>query len=192
MADYESRIVRGWRGRMDDAAEVALRRVWEAPATTLYVDGKAAPMANKLGGHTGWFRRVFGHERAEAVADLRALRKAIRKVTSSGRTDEEREYQRLWFRQWRAKQTAEWRRAEAARKRARVQARPELYKIIERRTRNKNRDTINARKRAAYHANLAESRAKHNAAKFARRERLKAASSGGAELARLTHPQRTD
>lgn len=148
--DYETRTIRGWRTRMEDTGTEILRRIWEAPALIVYESMLPSCGSDKLLGHTPWFHRVFGPERAIAVAELKHLRQAQRKIRRAERAEDEWEREREWFREWRAKQSNEWRVNHALQKRLRRAAKPELYRAIDRRSRVKTKDIRNERARARY------------------------------------------
>lgn len=180
MADYESRKIRGWRGRLDDEAAEIRRRFWTAPAQIVYYEGQEAPSQDQLSGHSRWFNRVFGQERAEASAELRRLKRIKQQIRRAELTDEQREEKRAkdreWFRQWRAKksQSSEWRAEQAKKKRQRRAAKPELYRAIGRRSEEKNRVAKNERRRLAYKENPEKYRARTRAYRAAHREAVPA------------------
>ncbi|MEQ1717517.1 MAG: hypothetical protein ABL907_16330 [Hyphomicrobium sp.] len=205
MTDYESRMIRGWRGRLEDMAVEIRSRIWDAPAQTVYIPGQAAPRHDTPYGYGRWFNREYGPERTAASADLKRIHHIKQKIGRDEQTEEQRErrrnqerewYQlqrsretaesrqkrletqrakrakrtldeiereREWFRQWRARKSKseEWRREQAEKKRLRRAAKPDLYDAIDRRSRERNRDAINERRRLAYQKN----RDKHRAQK---------------------------
>jgi hypothetical protein len=180
MAGNGSRVVRGWRGRLDDLAAEIRDRLWSAPATTVYLDGVDSASSDNLLGHTRWFKRVFGQERAIAVAELRELRNLRRRIRRAEFTEEQREKEREWQRNWRATRSDEWRANQATQKRKRMAAKPELYREIDKRTKAKHRDAINERRREARRDNIEACLAYERAKRAARRERTR-------ELARAAY-----
>ncbi|MDP3797413.1 MAG: hypothetical protein Q8R06_09720 [Polaromonas sp.] len=194
MADYESRMIRGWRGRLDDEAANARQRVSAAPAQVVYIPGRESVSSDQLGGSTRWFNRVFGAERVAASLELSVLsqlkrrirkselteeqiearRAAWRKAYHAGRarqtaeqrhgqlekkrakramrTPEEIENERRWFREFRAKQTEDWRVRQNEGLQRRRLANPEMHKAINQRSSDRTRDARNERNRARYKA----------------------------------------
>ena len=187
MTEYETRKIRGWRGRLDDEAQSMRRRFWNAAATTAYKRGVEAPRSDDVIGKPRWFDRVFGPDRQAASDELRRLRKVKQKIQRSERTSEqcemdrkrdheryllrranqsaedrqrqndrvrarralhseaERDHERAMCRKWRARQDSDWRAKEAEKKQLRRLAKPDLYRAIDLRSKEKRRDAINAR-----------------------------------------------
>jgi hypothetical protein len=171
MSDYESRKVRGWRGQLDDAVAKTRDRFWTAPASTVYYEGLECPGSDKLLGIPRWFNRVFGPERAIASAELKQLQKIKRRIKRSEFTNEQREAERAWFRQWRAKQTDEWRSNQTLQKRLRRAAKPDLYRAIDKRSKERTNDARNERRRMQRRENLEEFLNRERAYNAANRER---------------------
>lgn len=172
MAEYETRQIKGWRGRLEDTAKEIRTRFWNAPSITTYFVGIEAPSNGRLSNSVRWFKRVFGPERAAASEELRQLRREKRRMRQAERTEGDLEKLREWHRQWRARQTAEWRQDQVVKKQLRCAAKPELYRAIELRTREKMRDIRNERRRLQRNANLAEFRVREQAKREANRQRI--------------------
>ncbi|MBI3102933.1 MAG: hypothetical protein HYY98_15490 [Burkholderiales bacterium] len=171
MAAYETRQIKGWRSRMEDEAEVLRRRVWEAPATTVYHEGLSAPLGGDPAGCVRWFHREFGEERAIARAHLKAHQAERGRIAYRERSQDQRDAANAQIRASRAAKPDEWRRAEAEKKRQRRAAKPELYRAIDRRYAERHRVERNARKREAYARDPETARIKDRAWKAAKRER---------------------
>ncbi len=169
VADYGYQKIRGWRSRLDDAMADLRKRVWEAPAAIVYCDGRDAPRSDSLVGVPRWFNRVFGQERIAASADLREARGLRRRIRASEATEDHLIRMRAWFRQWRAKQSDEWRSEQAMLKRLRRAAKPEMYKAIDKRSKERTRDVSNARRRAAHAVDPEKARSYQRANRAARR-----------------------
>jgi hypothetical protein len=216
MAEYESRIIRGWRGALEDLTESVRERFWNAPAFTTYLPGIDAPRSDDVIGKPRWFRRVFGAERQAASDELLQLRKFRYFVQQAERTHEEREAKRMRdhqrylvrranqsiegrqeqyskarlrraaqtvaehehelaiCRQWRSKQSKEWREHQATMKRIRRLENPEMYKAIDKRTKDKNKVKARARRLVHRQENLKVIRARESVQKKARGERRRA------------------
>lgn len=174
MATYDSRVVKGWRSRMEDEVAELRRRMWQAPARVVYTVGLETPRNGDPAGHERWFHREFGEERALAKAALQRFRFAQAEIEQSEITEDQREARRAYFRAWRARQSDDWRRTQTIQKRARRAADPERYKAIDRRHELRRRDERNAQRRAAYATNPETHRAKVNARRAANRERARA------------------
>lgn len=169
MAEHESRKVRGWRGLLEDAISEVRNRFWNAPAEVVYSRELGSPGSDNLAGKPRWFNRVFGPERKAASTELLQLQKlkeqlryaeltpkqrqeryAKVRARRAAHTEAEREHDRAMCRQWRARQDGDWRTKEAEKKRLRRLARPELYKAIDRRSKERAKNARNARKRARH------------------------------------------
>ncbi len=171
MATDESQQIKGWRSRMEDQAAELRRRMWQAPAQVVYLEGKSPPPNGEPGGHERWFHREFGAERALARAALQAFRETQAEIERSEETEDQREARNAHLRNWRKRQTDQWREAQAMQKRARRAANPELYRAIDQRHELRRRDERNAQRRAAYAEAPEAHRAKLNARRAAQRER---------------------
>src|SRR5690606_21353966 len=145
MATYESRFVKGWRTRLEEASERLESEMWGAPSRLRYIDGACSADGNALLGHSPWFQRVYGPEREAAktrFAEHRAEKKRIHKAEET----EDREQRRERQRQWRAnlsperiqkykttalariaRQEPEWHDQELEKRRKRKDARRGLY-----------------------------------------------------------------
>lgn len=156
---------------MKDEAEVLRKRVWEAPAMTVYHQGLSAPWGGDPTGCVRWFHREFGEERAIARAHLKAHQAERSRIARRERSQEQREAANAQVRASRGAKPDEWRRAEAEKKRQRRAAKPELYRAIDRRYAERHRVERNGRKKAAYARDPETARAKNNAWRAAKRER---------------------
>lgn len=122
MADYESRKIRGWRGRLEDQTRHMQKRFWGAPVTAVYLpDGKAVS-SDKLAGHPRWFNLVYGPEREAAALELRKLTQLKRQIYKSELTEDQHEERRakrrISDRARRARQSDEQRQARLRQERA--------------------------------------------------------------------------
>lgn len=102
-------------------------------------------------------KRIQDHERyllrrANQSIEDRLEQYARVSARRATHTEAEREHERATSRQLRARQGSDWRAKEAKKKRLRILAKPELYKEIGRRSKERTRDASNARKRARYAA----------------------------------------
>lgn len=194
MADYESRMIRGWRGRLDDEVANARQRVSAAPAQVVYLPGRESVSSDQLPGSMRWFNRVFGAERVEVSLELSVLNRLKRRIRTSELTEDqiqarravwrlayharrarqtaEQRYRRLeekrakramrtpgeiederrWFREFRARQTEDWRVRQNEGNRRRRLANPEMYKARNKRSSDRTRDARNEKRRARYKA----------------------------------------
>lgn len=191
MAEYESQKIRGWRGLLEDAATEVRHRFWNAPAEVVYSRELKSPCSDNLAGNPRWFSRVFGPERQAASNELRRLRNLLARIRyteltpeqkqeryaksrarRAALTEEKRENERVMWRQWRARQNSDWRAKEAAKKRLRRLAKPELYQAIDRRSMERTRDARSERKRKERAANLNVVRSRDRDRYQANRERI--------------------
>lgn len=154
----KSRMIKGWRTELQEKAAELRMSIFRAYSITVYTD---------LTIHYGvpwyerprWFRRVFFQERAEAMAEMHALQLLRRRTITAERTEEQKERDREDRRRWRASKPPGWLAAEGAKRRIRVEAKPEVYRAIDRRTKAKHRDATNARRRVQYAQMVAAKRA---------------------------------
>lgn len=146
MATDESQQIKGWRSRMEEQAAELRRRMWQAPAQVVYLEGKSPPPNGEPGGHERWFHREFGAERALARAALQAFRETQAEIERSEETEDQREARNAHLRNWRKGQSDQWREAQAMQKRARRAANPELYRAIDQRHELRRRDERNAQR----------------------------------------------
>lgn len=175
MVEYESRKIRGWRGRLEDDITARRGLICSAPVTVICDPNLETPRSENLAGCRRWFRLVYGPERKVAVEEfkkLTALRVSIRcsemtpdqKLEKSNRdrarydrltpeqkqqrverararraawTEEQREHERARLRQWRAKQGDDWRAKQAQMKSIRRLANLDLYRAIDRRSKER-------------------------------------------------------
>ena len=91
----------GWRSRMEEQATELRRRMRQAPAQVVYVEGKSPPPNGEPGGHERWFHREFGAERALARAALQAFRETQAEIERSEETEDQREARNAHLRNWR-------------------------------------------------------------------------------------------
>ncbi|CAN7392972.1 hypothetical protein LJR038_004325 [Acidovorax sp. LjRoot38] len=155
MTTGETRHIKGWRSQMEETATGLRKRVQQAPAMTVYHEGQISRSYDDLVGHTPWFHREFGSERAIACAELKQFRSARMRIARSEWSDEKRQ-------------------VEAQKKRLRRAAKPDLYREIDRRSYAKQRDKKNARRREAYAQAPELHRAQCNARRAANREHSRA------------------
>ena len=118
MATDETRQIKGWRSRMEDEAAELRRRVWQAPSETVRHEGLRVPLGGDLVGHTRWFHREFGEERAFASAELKRFNANRRRIEQSEWSDEKREAVNTAKRAWYAAQSDDWYTARLAQNRA--------------------------------------------------------------------------
>lgn len=174
MASYETRQIKGWRSRMEDEAAELRKRVWQAPAKTVYHEGQSAPLGGDPAGCIRWYHLEFGAERVMASANLRALQSERRRIARREWSQERRDAENAKLRALRAAKPDEWRRAEAEKKRQRRAAKPELYRAIDRRSKERTRKQANARRRAAYALNPEPRRLRQRLQRAAIREQRRA------------------
>ncbi len=161
MANHESRVIKGWRARLEEEAADLRKHVWQAPARTVYHEGQESCGYDNLLGHAPWFHREFGIERALAGAALKKFRAARAKIARSEWpeekrqaikerrariSDETREKYNATTRAWRARQPPEWRATQALKKRQRRAAKPDLYREIDRRSKVRQQARRDARR----------------------------------------------
>lgn len=168
MTTTEKLQIKGWRSRIEEEAVELRQSVSSAPSRTVYHAGQDSPGSNNLLGHSPWFHREFGVERAIASAALKKHRAVRIRIARSEWSDEQREAANAYSRAWRAKQSAEWRKIEASKKRTRRAAKPELYRAIDRRHEERRRDRRNAKRRAVYTQSPGPHRARAKARRAAR------------------------
>jgi hypothetical protein len=120
------------------------------------------------------WRQRYHRRRSRQTEDERRTQLEKKRIKRAARTPEEIELERLWFREWRTRQTSAWRDLQNANANRRRAANPELYRAINRRCHARTKDAKNERKRERRLANLDEIRRQERAYYESNRERIAA------------------